>query len=193
LIGPNTHAHAHARRGVLESLPKNSVGVEIGVWRGDFSSLALEIVEPSLLHMVDPWLFAGDDLHRGAMYAGSVANSQPDMDGVYAEVLARFAAEREAGVVCVHRCRSDEAASRLADGSLDWVYVDGDHLYEAVGLDLALYWPKLRVGGELWADDYLNVDRWWGDGIKRAVDKFVTEQDLCMNIRFRQAHITKMA
>ncbi|MDJ0634304.1 MAG: hypothetical protein QNJ34_14035 [Xenococcaceae cyanobacterium MO_188.B29] len=42
------------RQFLLERLPKNSVGAEIGVHLGDFSEKILEIVKPNKLHLIDP-------------------------------------------------------------------------------------------------------------------------------------------
>lgn len=54
------------------------------------------------------------------------------------------------------------------------MYVDGDHLYDAVRDDLIGYWPLIRLGGRLCGDDYTVVTAWWGDGVKRAVDDFAS-------------------
>ena len=39
----------------MHLLPKGSVGVEIGVWEGEFSKNFNHAVQPSCLHLVDPW------------------------------------------------------------------------------------------------------------------------------------------
>ena len=41
-----------------------------------------------------------------------------------------------------------------SDGSLDFVYIDGDHTLKGTNTDLAAWWPKLRPGGWLCGDDY---------------------------------------
>lgn len=35
-----------ARKALVDALPKNAVGVEVGVWKGDFSSLLLKRATP---------------------------------------------------------------------------------------------------------------------------------------------------
>ena len=59
--------------------------------------------------------------------------------------------------------------------SFDWVYVDGNHLYDYVRSDLALYDPKVKPGGLIAGDDYGDAG-WWEDGVTRAVDEFVAER-----------------
>jgi hypothetical protein len=60
------------------------------------------------------------------------------MDEIYERVRRRFAKQLATGVVRLHRSPSAEAAGSIEDGSLDWVYVDGNHLYEFVRQDLEL-------------------------------------------------------
>jgi hypothetical protein len=161
-----------ARRFLLRMLPRSSVGAEIGVWRGDFSARILRTVRPAKLHLIDPWAFMSGEAYRDAWYGGKLAADQDDMDRIHDNVMLRFAREISAGVVEVHRSTSAEAASRFPAAYFDWVYVDGNHLYEAVRADLELFDPKLKPDGLLAGDDY-GLPGWWDDGVTRAVDEFV--------------------
>ena len=62
--------------------------------------------------------------------------------------------------------------SEIADGSVDCVFVDGDHTYDAVKHDLRFWWKKVRSGGMLLGDDY------WMEGVARAVHEFAEENGL---------------
>lgn len=64
------------------------------------------------------------------------------------------------------RNKSWLAAEQFPDHTLDLVYVDGDHTFEGVTKDLAVWFPKVRKGGVLCGDDI-----GW-PGVKRAVDEF---------------------
>jgi hypothetical protein len=46
------------------------------------------------------------------------------------------------------------AVSQFADGSLDIVFIDGDHSTPAVLRDIDVWWPKVAPGGILAGDDY---------------------------------------
>jgi hypothetical protein len=164
--------HRQERARLLRRLPKRSVGVEIGVWAGDLSAAILRAVRPTRLHLLDPWAFAPDERYEQAWYGGARAGSQVEMDQVYERVLQRFDTEIADGAVVIHRSTSAEAAAEFEDASLDWVYVDGNHLYEYVQTDLALFAPKVRPGGLLAGDDY-GAAGWWDDGVRRAVDRFL--------------------
>jgi hypothetical protein len=151
------------RQVFLSRLPKHSIGAEIGVWMGDFTEQILSVVDPQQLHIIDPWVSqpqADDDLYR---------IQQLQMDLIYERVADRFAGDDR---VVLHRTLSEEAARDFTDGSLDWVYIDGNHSYEFVKKDLELYLPKLKSGGLLTGDDHL-----WrpdlGYPVKRAVDEMI--------------------
>lgn len=47
------------------------------------------------------------------------------------------------------RMSSLEAVTHFADESLDFVYIDGDHRYDAVMADIAAWLPKVKTGGIL--------------------------------------------
>jgi hypothetical protein len=160
------------RRFLFDLVPKGAVCAEIGVWKGDFSARVLEVVEPAKLHLIDPWAFMNAEVYREARYGGKLAHDQAAMDALYRQVRRRFAGPIGAGVVEVHRGTSAETASVFPDGYFDWVYVDGNHLYEFVRRDLELFELKVKEGGIIAGDDY-GVAGWWADGVTRAVDEFV--------------------
>jgi hypothetical protein len=148
---PELWIQADARGTVLTHLPRRGTGVEIGVHLGGFSARILQQARPRLLHLVDPWRRAEDPGYAEAMYGGGV--TQEEMDRRHDAVLRRFAAPIASGVVQVHRATSIEAAAAFAPDSLDFVYLDGDHSYDGVRQDLALYAPRVREGGVLCGDD----------------------------------------
>ena len=65
----------------------------------------------------------------------------------------------------------------IPDNSLDLVFIDGDHSYEAVLKDLELFYKKIRIGGMIVGDDYMSCH----PGTKRAVDEFVKNNNLKIN------------
>ena len=64
---------------------------------------------------------------------------------------------------------SAEAAAQFGDGSLDMVFVDGDHTKAGVLADLTLWRPKLRPGGLLCGHDR------YQDGVPAALTEFFGE------------------
>ncbi|MGE0713956.1 MAG: class I SAM-dependent methyltransferase [Alphaproteobacteria bacterium] len=63
-----------------------------------------------------------------------------------------------AAAVTVVKSDSVAAAAGFDDGSLDMVFIDGDHHYPAVSADIAAWRGKVRSGGILAGDDF-----WWPD------------------------------
>lgn len=101
-----------------------TVGAEIGVWRGEHAESLCRTIPGLRLLCVDPWK-AYDDYH-------DPKNQQRRLDDAYRDACARLAPFR-----CdIKRMSSTEAAGRVPDGSLDFVFVDGNHAKSYVLADL---------------------------------------------------------
>lgn len=68
---------------------------------------------------------------------------------------------------------SHNVSTIFADKSVDLVYIDGDHSYEAVNKDIELYLPKIKQGGILAGHDY---SKSW-PGVVKAVDERLGSPD----------------
>jgi hypothetical protein len=93
------------------------------------------------------------------------------MDNIHQAVLDRFRREIASGQVEVHRAASADAAAQFGSCYFDWVYIDGNHLYEFAKRDVEAYYPRVKPGGFLTGDDY-GPGGWWEGGVQRAVDEF---------------------
>jgi predicted O-methyltransferase YrrM len=67
------------------------------------------------------------------------------------------------------KATSKAASKKFADESLDVVFIDLTHTYEAVKEDIALWLPKVKKGGYLAGDDY--HENW--PGVIQAVDELL--------------------
>ena len=155
---------------VLPHIPVGSVGIEIGVWKGDSSERFLE--RASHLHLVDPWSvdayrdsteFGGfrEFLERYAKIAGSDESSfQKYYNGVYDSVCSRFAGRP----VSIHRQTSRDFFGSFAD-RVDWVYIDGAHSYEGCLADLK---SACKIAAVIFGDDYGNKP-----GVTQAINEFL--------------------
>lgn len=149
---------------LLDYLAKGGAVAEIGVWKGDFSAVLLEKLEPSVLHLIDPWLFQPQFPKR--LYGGLAARDQAAMDRLHRSVVARFVNRPE---VHIHRQTSVDAMHALPDASLDIVFVDGDHSFEAVLQDLVLAHRKVKPGGYICGDDWGWKDEQGRTSVREAV------------------------
>jgi hypothetical protein len=157
---------------LLKMLPKKAVCVEIGVHKGDFSEQILNITNPKELNLIDPWKHEESDTYKDAWYGGKARRGQQEMDQRYQSVCNRFQTDIATGKVKIHRDYSEGGLSRFPDNSLDWIYIDRNHLYEFVKKDLELSFEKTKPGGYITGDDYME-EGWWQGGVKKAVDEFV--------------------
>ena len=149
-------------------------GAEIGVWKGRMSAQLLRRFPLLTLIMVDRWCPppAGDSyLTSGSTMARQDART---FKSVYQEAVMRVAfAGRRADIV---RGDSAESAGKIRDGTLDFVFVDGDHSYAGVTRDIEAWIGKVKRGGLIGGHDYAHPDQ--GD-VKRAVhDWFGSEVEI---------------
>ena len=143
-----------------------------------------------MLHLVDLWQVSHDDVHETSAWgAGTI--TQDEMDANLHHVRGRFAKEIAGGTVAIHRAPSIDAASEFPDSYFDWIYIDGDHLYEAVRGDIEAWSVKVKPGGLIAGDDY--EDGWWGEGVQRAVNEFVTDTNAELVTNGSQFIIRKFA
>ncbi|MEM6313782.1 MAG: class I SAM-dependent methyltransferase, partial [Planctomycetota bacterium] len=54
----------------------------------------------------------------------------------------------------VIRARTIDAAAKIADESLDWIYIDGDHTLRGITIDLLALYDKVKPGGFIGGDDF---------------------------------------
>jgi Methyltransferase domain len=161
--------------GFLKALGLTGVGVEIGVQRGIYSERILADSRLSKVVLVDPWA-AADDEYR------DVANvSQLEHDQALTEARSRLEGFGER--VQFWRMTSLEAASKVSDGTVDFVYIDGRHDYESVLADLRAWHPKLTSRGVIAGHDYLDAH---GFGVRSAVTEFFSDKGIVVYETFAE-------
>ena len=147
-------------------------GVEVGVWKGEFSDFILKRWKGKILYSVDPWkYFPGDE------YEDDMNIQQKQFDIIYEQVnsLLGVYGNRSKRI----RKTSVEASEDFKNETLDFVYLDGRHSYKGVKEDIELWFPKVRNGGLLCGHDYINEVIGNTDfGVKKAVDEFIEETSL---------------
>ncbi|MEA2271544.1 MAG: hypothetical protein QOI98_252 [Solirubrobacteraceae bacterium] len=140
---------------VARSMPEDALVVEVGSFKGR-SSVAicegLSQVPGARFVAVDPW-------RRIRMTDSELYEpGAPDEDEIY----RRFV--RNTGpydFVKPMRMTSLEAAPEFADASVDWLFVDGDHSFDAVRADLRAWYPKVKLLGLVSGHDHTWFDVRW--------------------------------
>lgn len=153
---------------LLARLPKGAKVAEIGVWEGGFSRRILEICDPAELHLIDPWQYMPEFGNTGF---GRKKNEHL-MEVKYLDVVAAF---KDDPRVSIHRATSEAALAALPDGSLDWVYIDGNHNEPFIGNDLALCLKKVKHNGIITGDDFNWQTEASGAPVKKAVEDLMAE------------------
>jgi hypothetical protein len=119
----------------------NNKAVEIGSYSGEGTVVIAKHFKEVLA--VDPWM-NGYDIN-------DVASQQCPMKFVFEAFQERT---KPLGNVLFSRGKSLDALEFVNTESLDLVYVDGDHRYEAVVADLKGWTPKVRKGGIIAGHDW---------------------------------------
>ena len=120
--------------------------VEIGVYRGDFAAAVLEQCESvTKYYMVDPWMHL-DDWNKPSNRS----------DTVFEEFFQATKAKTDfaQGRRVILRGKTTDVIDQIADGELDFAYVDGDHTLKGIAIDLIRVYPKVKLGGFVGGDDF---------------------------------------
>ena len=123
-------------------------GVEIGVFKGEFSRAILEKWNGTL-YLIDPWRELSDEEYLDS------SNHKNHQDAFLQTMNSIKGFESRAFML---RGLGEELVHLFKDNSLDYIYIDGNHDYDHAKQDLKLWWPKLRPGGLMAGHDYLQLN-----------------------------------
>ena len=149
--------------------PDNGHVVEIGSWKGRSAAyMAVEIINSGKnikFDCVDPWTGTSDEEHgfdedyrKKTLFEAFTKNMEP-VAGHYNAI----------------KLPSVEASKLYEDESLDFVFIDGDHSYEAVQADIKAWLPKVKPGGCLAGHD------WPWEPLRRAVCDIFPPEDILLS------------
>lgn len=149
-------------------------GAEIGVAEGNYSEIICKVNPNVELFCIDPWY-------------GYPANPQNKTSQRHEHAYNETKRKLEGYNTRIMREASIDAVMKFDSDSLDFVYVDGNHLYDFVSLDLILWSNKVRSGGIISGDDYYQLDqkRWVGGGVVEAVQAYVNAHRIAVWYTFQ--------
>lgn len=126
-------------------------GVEIGVFKGDFSKEILQNWRGTL-YMIDVWKELGDEY---------VDSSNHMFHGTpYRDVMENIKGFEDRAIMI--RASSKVSSDMFEDESLDFIFIDANHAYEYVVEDINIWFSKLKKGGIFSGHDYILID-WYND------------------------------
>jgi len=156
-IEPGRNTMRFHRRDMIDMF--NAVGyktgVEIGVNNGRFAQYMCERIPDLKYYGIDPYN-RYDDFRIASTSAmqHSYRKAAAKLTPFDAEIIPTFSAL---------------AYSRFENESIDFVYIDGNHSFNYVLMDILLWLPKIRKGGVISGHDYSDKPNEATD-VKAAVD-----------------------
>ena len=146
----------------IKRLGERVTGIEVGVAKGETSAYLLkECPNIEKLYGVDPylpyedWCRYIDEKEINLQESIAIDNLKSYMD--------RFE---------FMKMTSEDAIKSFAPGSVDYVFVDGDHSYEQTLADLNMYYPLVRSGGIFFGHD-INLE-----SVRKALEEFREENKI---------------
>lgn len=137
-------------RDIIECSQDDDILVEVGVYHGrSLSFLTVEAINSGKKIQI----YGVDCFYEDGV----------DMRGVYEDFISNTTSIKDNFTLI--KKESVLASELFANESLSFVFLDGDHKYEAVREDIEARLPKIKKGGILAGHDYCNG---W-DGVDRAV------------------------
>jgi len=149
---------------LVDDLPEGLIMAEVGSYAGESTAVfARKVLK---IYAVDPWVNYVENNPTQQVVMNDLAEAEAAFD-----MMAR-------GFTNIVKLKkySHEAVSVFQDGSLDLVYIDGNHEYKHVCEDIRLWLPKIKRGGIISGHDYYYVDNIYRD-VKRAVQDSIGMPD----------------
>lgn len=144
------------------------VALEVGIGYGTHAKNILKNTNVATLFLVDPMRqyendgFSDDIMRQIPKIHGK---NFDELYGLIQNELSPWAART------VFIRKPSLEVTEIPDGSVDFIFLDGDHSYTAVLADLKHWMPKLASGGMLMGDDY------WMADVARAVHEYEASAD----------------
>jgi len=120
-------------------------GVELGSFKGEYASHLTKNWNGTL-YMIDVWRPLDKEEYD------DTSNHQNHIDA-YSQAMDNIKGYEEKTFML--RMKGEDALDLFQDQSLDFIYIDANHTYEAVVEDLRKWYPKVRPGGLIMGHDYL--------------------------------------
>lgn len=171
--------HPFLEQVVIDWRPR--IVVEIGVWKGASVHYLAGLMDQhgvaGTVIAVDTWLGAVD--HWADPGLSAELRTENGYPTLYRTFLGNILQGGHAGRVVPLPLDSTNAAAllQLRGISADVIHLDAGHEEASVAADLAAWWPILRTGGMLIADDY-DSEGGKFPGVMRAVNAFCATHEV---------------
>ncbi|HHP7232270.1 MAG TPA: class I SAM-dependent methyltransferase [Xenococcaceae cyanobacterium] len=147
---------------LLEKIETQGIMVEVGSLIGFSTSLFAQYFDQ--VYSIDPYISGYDDSDRNS--------------DTFRLKLAKFLFQIrfvDSPKVTQYHLKSAEACLKFGNESLDFIYLDAGHTFEAVDRDIKCWRKKLKKG------KYMAGDDWNWEGVKKAVKDNFSEFEILNN------------
>ena len=145
---------------LIKQVPDRGTMVEIGVWQGLSLCSAAKLIREKTINVIAVDTFKGSPWEEEA--EGAFVRPGLDLQDCFENNLKLFKIHFN---TCVLAMPSLRAAQTVEDGTVDLVFIDGDHRSKSVIADIKAWLPKLKKTGWISGHDYK-----WSDSVGPAVD-----------------------
>ena len=141
-------------KGVTEYFPSGSHFVEVGSFLGQSTAAMGYLIEQSGKNIV----FDAVDIFELSEFSDQehfevLKEFNNDLFGAFKNNLKLAGVEKYVNIL---KMTSEEASKQYEDNSLDFVLIDASHEYKDVKNDINYWLPKIKQGGILAGDDFLD-------------------------------------
>ena len=138
------------------------IGVEVGVYQGNYSLVLAQTIPDLTLYSVDPWVFHDRYKGSGETITNAHRLSKEKLEPLGVNIVQKF---------------SMEAVKDFEPRSIDFVYIDGDHTFDSVMQDIIEWGRRVKKSGIISGHDYTD-----GTAVKEAVDMYYRHHKLELEV-----------
>ena len=142
---------------LLANMPKDGTFVELGAWLGKSSAYLCDKATYQEIIIIDTW--------KGSLNELTTTHKLATEVDIYKLFVENMGSRKYKAI----KATSKAISKKFANESLDVVFIDLNHTYEAIKEDIKLWLPKVKKGGYLAGDDY--HEHW--KGVIQAVDELL--------------------
>jgi len=163
---------------VIKMIPegKKLIGAEIGVLHGETAFRILKHRAEVTHIMIDPWEVPKKDSSYALSGDNNSKKPQQSHDTAYHLTRTRVAFAGDRAIIM--RMESKEAVLKFENEYFDYIFIDGDHSYTGVIVDIRMWLSKVKKGGWIGGHDYGNERL---PGVKKAVDEMFNKEDIILS------------
>jgi hypothetical protein len=138
--------------------------IEIGSYQGESTLIFRDNFPDAKIFAVDPWITNYDDreVNINKFNPYDIENNFDSLTKEYTNIIKI-------------KMFSSDFANLIADESIDFIYIDGDHSYKGASSDILCWKNKIKKGGFIGGHDYSDVQL---DTVVKAIEENFSKDDV---------------